>query len=379
MKIGIITIHFGINYGSVLQTYALNNYIKERYFTNNELVEVINYIPPRYSRKRRYLNSHKKMPFFKKLIYSIISAPSTFLYNRIFYNFLKNNTTLGVEVNNHLQLKNKYDSFDMLIAGSDQIWNSDFNEGFDNAYFLDFTLNNPIKCTYAASAGKVEFDRMESIKIKNALSVFDGISVRESQLKDLLMNMGIENVVHVLDPIFLFDKQRWSKLTSEPIIKGKYLFIYLLDGDTQNTVDIAVKIAKEKKLKTVMISFGHVWSKDTRVDYYLIRQKPEDFINLMLYSDFVITNSFHGAAFSINFEKQFIAFKRENYNSRLESLSRLFGLQNRFISSNVFTDVNVLLDEAIDYEKINKIKTDYLCISENYLKEMIGKVYEADL
>ena len=376
MKIGIITIHFGVNYGSALQTYALNNYIKEKYDIKNGVVEVINYIPPRYSKKRRYLNTNKGIPFCTKIIYSILSAPSTFLYNKIFSDFLKKNTSLSIEMNNHSQLKNRYCGFDMLIAGSDQIWNSDFNEGFDSAYFLDFGSINTIRCTYAASAGKVDFDNEEREQIKNALSLLDGISVRESQLREFLLNMEFKNVVHVLDPVFLLNQKRWGELAGKPIIDERYLFIYLLDGDTQNTVDIAVQIAKKYHLKTVMISFGHVWSNDNRVDYYLIRKKPEEFINLMLYSDFVITNSFHGAAFSINFEKQFLAFKRDKYNSRLDSLSALFKLENRFISSKNSIDIDEFLNKEIDYEIVNNIKNDLLNRSESYLKEMIGKIYE---
>ena len=263
--------------------------------------------------------------------------------------------------------------YEVLIAGSDQIWNADYNEGFDGAYYLSFAGNNTKSFAYAASCGIESFYEAEIPLVIDLLNKMDGISVRESMMIPMLSSLGIDNANLVLDPVLLVDKSAWASLlkTCERIIKDRYLLIYILEEDTGLAVDHACKIADYLNLKTVMVSFGHLWSNDRRVDYYLKYQNPIKFLNLMYNADYVVTNSFHGMAFSIVFNKQFFAFERKKYNSRLESLSKLFHLENRLVSSN--EDFNLLFDQSngIDYSEVNNLLENMKKQSEIFLNQIV--------
>lgn len=379
MKIGIITIHFGTNYGSALQSYALSKYLQKILANENDVhVELINYVPKRYSAFKRYFHLNTKMGIIKRIGYSVICAPSIYLYHKIFTGFLIKYSPLGKEIHNHNELKLCYADYDLLVAGSDQIWNSDYNDGFDSAYFLEFASEYCKKITYAASSGKMDYSENELEKMSKALSSFAGVSVREFQMIEMLNHIGISGVEQVLDPIFLFNKDEWKKqFVTKRTIDEKYLVMYLLEDDTHKMVDTGVQIAKHYGLKTVLISFGHVWNNDPRVDYYLIRKGPEQFVELIMNSDFVITNSFHGIAFSINFNKQFIAFTRGRYNSRLESISRLFGIEDRFYSPNVMiADINRITSDVIDYERVNLALDEYRIKSAEFIRNMVKNTHE---
>lgn len=374
MKVGIITIHFGINYGSVLQTYALSYFLKNELLTSADDIEIINYIPERYSKKNRYFHTIQKMSFLRRGAYSIICAPATYFYNHIFLAFLKKNTPLGKEIHDYNSLSEKYKDYDLLITGSDQVWNSHDNRGYDAAYYLEFADEHVKKYSYAASSGKLEFDLSEKEKMLQALSRFTDISVRESQMIQLLKEIGINDVKQVLDPVFLLPKEKWIKFGGQKkIVDEKYIFIYLLNRDTVEPVDFAVKIADKLGIKTVMISYGHIWSKDKRVDYYLNYQTPVDFINLIANSEYVVTNSFHGIAFSLNLNKQFTAFKRQHFNSRLESISKLFDLENHIIESKLAYkyDEEWVINNYIDYSTVNNKLSAWREKSVGFLEKMV--------
>ena len=186
----------------------------------------------------------------------------------------------------------------------------------------------------------------------------------------LMEELHVSDARLVLDPVLLADEKIWNKISTVTDSTDKYLFIYLLDGDVQETVDIAVEIAKLRSLRTVMISFGHVWSHDKRVDEYLIRKSPIEFLNLIRNADFVVTNSFHGMAFSLEFNRQFIAFKRKAYNSRLDSLSRLVGVEDRLVTVAEMDTNRIKSLGSIDYSIVNAKIRDFRKNSESFLEEI---------
>lgn len=326
MKTGIITIHYGINYGSALQSYALSRYMSR--FEDNE-VTVINYIPKRYTKTRRYLRTNNYISGIKKILYLLAVAPNTFRYQIIFDRFLKNYLPLGKKLYTISDLENIYGKYDLLISGSDQVWNTDYNEGVDPAYYLTFASKKTKKISYAASCGKDLFSREELTICKKYWSEFDYLSLREDVTTKMFNDMGFETAIQVLDPIFLLSETEWMQILPKRKIKEPYVFIYALDGDTMKAIEIAKRIAKEKGLKIVMVSYGHIWSHDSNCDYYLKARNPLQFLSLIANSDYVVTNSFHGIAFSLRFRKQFIPVPREKYNNRIESILRLTGLEKR--------------------------------------------------
>lgn len=363
MKIGIITIHFGTNYGSSLQVYALFNKVKSLVPRAN--IHVINYIPERYNFKNRFLRTRKKINGIKKIIYLILSAPLKITNENKFISFQKKFVDLDKKCTRS-SIRKRYGDFDIVITGSDQVWNSDYNSGFDENYFIDFVSKKTKRVAYAASCGKNNYSSNEWNEIVDRLSHFKSVSVRENDTCEKINSSGV-NCQWVLDPTFFVDKYEWIRISQKPSVDlSNYLLIYCLDDDEKTLIPIAKKIAKEKGLKTVILSYGHFWLKYD-ADCTLLNQNPQQFLWLVNNAEYIVTNSFHGICFSINFEKQFVAIKRNKYNNRLDSILSLFNLQNRYI------DQNTILDTigSIDYETINHIREAELRKSEDFLRRAL--------
>lgn len=365
MKIGIITIHYGFNYGSVLQTYALFKYLCESTDTD---VEVVNYIPGRYSIKRRYFTSSKNFNFIKKILYLILVAPQRLHNDKIFNGFLKKNVNLSQIVHNSNQANQVFQDIDCLITGSDQVWNSDYNEGVDPMYYLDFGKAGVSRNSYAASCGKDSYTEQEWGKILNYLRQFDNISLRELQSCDMFLKRGISKTTLVLDPVFLLNVSTWRNLEIRPHRHmEKYVLIYCLDSVEKDLIRIAKEVAREKGLKIAIISYCHIWNR-YEVDYTFRNRTPNEFLWLVDNADYIVTNSFHGVSFSIKFNKQFLAIRREKYNNRLDSILNIFGLTERYIDYDADFDNR----PDIDYSNKSGLMERWVDQSETFLRNVVS-------
>lgn len=371
MKIGIITIHYGINFGSALQTYALSNCILDMF---DAQVEVINYIPKRYTKMERYFFSEIENNFFISLIKIFGKFPNKVFQEYIFSRFYKKNINLGKKLYNIKQLEKYYRNYDVLITGSDQVWNSYYNCGVDSAYFLSFGNDKQRKIAFAASAGNNTFLKDELKVIKKYLTKIDAISIRESSLLDTFQKMGFNKSIHVLDPIFLLSKERWRNKIGERLIKDEYVLIYALDRQETCAIKYAKYIADILNCKIAIVSYGHLWTTYDGVDYQLKHKSPIEFVNYLYYSRFVITNSFHGISFSINLNKQFLSIERLKFNTRLNDLLEYFDVKDRQITIN-FDDnivkVNNIVKKDVNYSDINLKLESSRDISKGFLYEYI--------
>lgn len=343
MRAGIITIHFGINYGSALQAFAMSEIIGNIGLDT----EIIDYIPERYSRRARYF---EKSGIAGKLK-CLAAFPFRFGYQHIFRSFLKKNLPLSKRCESVDELTKNCCGYDVYFAGSDQIWNSNYNKRVDPVYYLSFAPEKAKKIAYAASFGKSELEAWETKDTEILLHNFDAVSVREEQAKAIVNKLGYD-AVHVLDPTMLIDKSIWSEKFSPRGHSEPYVLVYALNHEEKTLVRFARRIADKHSLKVKLISFSYFGEKIPGSDECLTYQSPDDFVRLMAGADYVVTNSFHGVAFSINLNKQFIAVKRKLYNSRLESILKKFELSERMVMEEL---PEALLDTDIDYGKCNAI------------------------
>jgi len=349
MKVGIITIHYGINYGSALQAYALSKFLNENGFD----AEVINFIPKRY-RITPYFFSARRNHFLRILLI-IARAPRLFLRRKVFSDFLKKNIPLSKLYKTAVELYNENFKYDVFITGSDQVWNKDYNGETQDIYYLKFVSRDTVKISCSASFGKSDItEQKELIEINEALKGFKAISVREDTGLKILYKAGIKDAVHILDPTFLYNINSWNKQFTfkRRLIKEPYILIYALDGEEEKLINYSKLIARKKGYKIVLISIESRKRNRNKVDYFFYNKSPEYFIELFCKADYIVTNSFHGVAFSINFEKQFIAVSRKDYNSRLESLLNMFDLNHRLIDRTSNLDINTAMEE-IDYSRIH--------------------------
>lgn len=361
-NIGIITIHYGVNYGSVLQSYALQEYLKQK--GNN--AEIINYIPERYIKSNKISLTKNGKLAFKELVYQIITSKKKRKSLATFEQFLSDNVSIGNKIYSFDELSDISKKYDILIVGSDQVWNSDYNAGVDAAYYLAFAKDNVVKIAYAASCGKESYTEDEWRKISGLLSGFKAISLREADMVDYFSDRGI-NAVHVCDPIFLLSDKEWEKLMdNSKRIQDEYLLIYCLDSDKDKLIRIGKSIAAQRGLKTVLVSYYSAFP-NKNIDYLLEGCSPGIFLSLMKNASFVVTNSFHGTAFSILFNKQFVVAKRKKYNSRIDSLLTVFGLMNRYVD----LDEHELTKPCIDFREVNRAKTLFIDKSKLFIKESI--------
>jgi len=366
MQIETITCHDVYNHGATLQAYALQRYLTEQ----GHDVQIIDYKP-------WYLSNHYKLssinnPIFDRLIirdlYILAKLPGRLIAlrrKRAFDRFKKEHLKLTPQrfVSN-LELGDNCPDADVYIAGSDQIWNTMFQNGRDAAFYLDFVPAGKKRVSYAASFATDKIESGYEEFVKSMINRFDHISVREQTGVRLLREMGINRAVQVCDPVFLLDKKAWSEITSSDF-KEKYLLVY----DTENSTTIKnIARAVAHRLKLKIWSIGSFRLNYADRNYYL--SGPKEFVSLIKNAGFVISNSFHATAFSLIFEKNMCVVNRgEAINSRMHSLLDSLGISNRLAGA----DFNVEdLAENIDYVKVNELMEKTISSSKQYLKESIG-------
>ena len=360
MKVSIITLHKVFNYGSALQTYATQLFFERLGYE----AQIIDYLPEKWHNKALYWNIAESRDFIKDNIYRCLRAVSVIKKKRTFWTFLKNNTNLTKCYKSPEKINEQCPISDIYCTGSDQVWNSTYN-GIDKAFYLRFVKGNAKKISFAASIGKTELPEAEARTVKEYLSDYSFITVRESSAVALLGSMGIKSEV-ILDPTLQIEKEHWISMASKRLIKDRYLILMLLYNEDNNATEYARKIADEKGLKLVKISWE--LKKPPLVDILMTHRRPEDFISLFHYADYVVTNSFHGLAFSINLNKQFTVIKRNEFNSRIDSLLEITGLTERMVNYDL--DMNIV-DKTIDYAPVNDVLNSERIRTQNLMRENI--------
>lgn len=358
MKIGILTIHFGTNFGSSLQAYALTEYLNR----SGHDAKIIHYVPERYN-KILFSNVPKNTGKAKALVYALAALPIRLArrvpFNRFFKTYIPHTekTVLDGDV----------PEFDVYIVGSDQVWNKDYNGECQGRYLLDFVGDGKKKVSYAASVGKKLDDMSEDelSELRAGIESFNGVSVREDSALDILERIGVEGQF-VMDPTFLLDRDGWSSICKKRMYRDRYVLVYALDTEQARLTAIARKIADKIGARVCIVAFKKF--KNENVDKCFTMNTPDEFVTLVRDAEFVVTNSFHGLAFSVNMQKQFVCVRRGTYNSRLESLLTLIGMNHRMCDEQTCLD---LVDEVIDYSEINAVLGEKIKESERFLTESI--------
>ncbi|HBC30957.1 MAG TPA: polysaccharide pyruvyl transferase family protein [Clostridiales bacterium] len=350
MKISVITLHTVKNYGSVLQTYATQKKF-EHMKVEVEFVDYWRKNTQDHNLLHTFLSNSKKWNQnpFTRFIYKTIEYPSIHKRIHVFNRFLKQYIHLTpYRYLSYEELKANPPQADIYCTGSDQVWNSDCNGGIERPYFLEYVPKGKKRIAYAASFGKSKLSEKEQNMTKPLLQKYSMISVREDSGADILSNMGIDSV-QILDPTLILKLDEWKRLMAKRQVRQEYLLIYQLNKN-RDFDSYAKNFARKKKLKLIRLSY----------DYYHII-KPghimycptvEEWISLFYYADYIMTDSFHGTAFSINFNKQFSVFFPPKFSSRLASILQLTGLENRRV---IDCDNFEQAESIIDYHPVNEI------------------------
>lgn len=344
MKIRTITCHDVGNYGASLQAYALTRYLQNL----GHDVKIIDYLPG-YKAPCHSLSTFYNSGYAAKVYrYAPYLKPFMALWQnrhelrfqgrrRAFEKFKAERlTTTATTYHDNSELEHGMvtDSdlkADLCIAGSDQIWNPYYGNGLDPAYYCAF-VKDPSRCiSYAASFGKNDFTDAEWQFIKASLVNFRALSVREKTGVEIVRRMGYDAVL-TADPVFLISLKEWEDICVEPEIEG-YVLVYDFLHNDPAIGALARNIARKRGLRIVAVNDK---GRASYADKNISDAGPAEFLGYIRRAEHVIASSFHAAAFSTIFERDFYIFplKGHGNSSRMVDFLNLTGLSDRFMSGN---------------------------------------------
>ena len=357
MRVGLLTFHDAINYGAVLQAVALSRSLTK---VCNEQCTLLDYRCKSIDQMYRIKEGN--------LAKRLLKAGYQTLKRNSFRKFVKYNCQMTGKLDE--QSINQYaDCFDAWVVGSDQVWNGNIT-GHDSNFLLEFVGDCSRKLSYAASFGNYQIPVQEVPLFQKALESFDGISVREPAGAEAIKDITNLNVDVHLDPTLLLDMDEWGAMAKEPKIKNKYIFIYA-SGDVSKIAPLAKRISKETGMK--ILYMGNYNIPNGRKLSFV---SPEAWLGYIKNASCVLTNSFHGTAFSIIFNRHFFVDlgKTEvrngtemHHNDRAENLINTLGLQNRAIDC-----VDKQLNQAPDWDVRNKVLPIYKDKALEYLRRTLN-------
>ncbi len=359
-KIGILTFHYSNNYGGVLQALCLQNVVESLGYD----VEVINFVPSYYKPFNVIANLGIRKNIFKNKIadlniidiskkISIMKTKSQSITNK-FNIFREKNMNLSKQVDEN-SLKSILNNYEVIIVGSDQIWNP--SQRKKPEYFLDFgTKFNGRKISYAADSTTKDVNSEDIDKLKRALSEFSHISVRNKHSFDFVNSIISKDVEVVADPTVLYDFTVNSKSNE---IKEDYILAYVLGKEIDGTHNKALELIKNKfgnlpvysiKIPTMNFELSHFADK---VFYDL---DPEDWLNMLKNAKFIYTDSFHGVLFSLKYHKPFLAYYTEEVRAtRFIDLGKRYEIGKYIVQNVDEIDKNEILESVPDFKAIDSI------------------------
>jgi len=356
-KVGVITFHNYDNYGAVLQSYALQECIK-RYGAQTEIIDYnCKYITNPFQLKRL-----KNKGFFN-YIYGAVGyicyLPRRRKCNK-FRRMMKYSEPVNKE--NIGSLNGKYDVF---ITGSDQIWDYHLTD-FDRTYFLDFVTQGK-KCSYAASIGEHLPPEKYQKEYSELLGSFDRILVRESYGADVVEQLTGRRPDCTCDPTLLLSGEEWEQLIEKTSEKQEdYILVYQL-GVNPSFVKFVKRLKKKMKLPVKYIPFPLVGILGCSTN---LTAGPEEWLKLFRNAKYIVTDSFHGAVFSVLFHKPFfVRVDGHHVNKRVEELLTHLNMTDRIISESLTDE---MLSAEVDYSYADEILQSMRKDSLNKISEIIA-------
>ncbi|GGI71357.1 hypothetical protein GCM10007978_06640 [Shewanella hanedai] len=359
MKIGLLTIHNALNYGAVFQAYATQEVLSRHGKT-----EIINYKNSHIEKVYSIFNVKPNSKILRHLVRDLLLLKSKVTKKVKFNCFFDDYFNLSEEYNFNNISSSKYD---LYVCGSDQIWNPKVTNGCDiinEDYFLGFIPTGVKKISYASSLGNYRFDIKQEKQVKYLLGTFDYISVREKDGTDYLESILGGRVKQVLDPTLLLSKEEWIgklNLRQKHDIE-EYILVYTVPRSSllKDVVDFYSKTG----IKIIAVDSNLI--KIAGVDEQVRDAGPQELLNLILNAKMVLTDSFHGVCFAINFKKDFAAISSGTLSNRMKNILSLVGMEDRFIESlndiRALEPINdeVYLKSLLLLEEHKKISIDYL-------------------
>lgn len=385
-KVAIVSCYFQKNYGSMLQAYATQKFLKDLDIVNETicydgLSKAIKQKKYRYYCKQifnpgivmgklGYVNIRlRKMNRFSKL------GQSLRMRDRAFKSFTSQ-FNLSQRFGSFEELTEAASEYSAILLGSDQLW---LPSNLDADYYtLNWVPEHIKKISYATSFGVSELPASYHQVAKRFLERIDYLSIREKTGQNIIENICGKTAEIVCDPTMLFTGDEWMEVQQrEPLCKEKYIFCYFL-GDNPEQRAFVKEMKRKTGCKIISCLYLNVYTKCDRnfADIAPFDMGPSEFLNYIRNAEYVCTDSFHASVFSILYHKKFYAFRRfkENYklqtNSRLDTLLVSVGLENRIFTGH--EDINDSLAEHIDYTVVDSKVEKMRVHGRNFLMEALS-------
>lgn len=355
--IGLLTYHQCHNYGAVLQAYALQNYLKNNGY-DSEYINITNKTIEWHGKKAGHiayrdpeLYTDKYNERFRDKLRKRWEIFETFIHEELDHSEL---ATDEAEVN---RLVVKYER---LIVGGDQLWNPNIPVSLD-VYALPFNIKSP-KYSYGTSIGD---GRNISLRKRMFLRQFERIGIREFAWAPYIEKYTGIKAVQNLDPVFLLEKEYWQKFENKPDISN-YIFAYLFhNGREDFTKRVQELINGCQQLGKTLIICANDLVAEVEGVISLVDLSPREWLGYIDGADFVVTNSFHGMAFSLIYEKQFIVLDKD---ARKEELLKIAGIEIK--ADEKMSSLWTKQYEAVQYEGVSKRIAAERIHSREYLNEI---------
>ncbi len=362
-RVGIITMyHNSENYGGILQAYAL---AKKLNLLGADAKQIsFDTCGNRIFAPKKSIVTSVKSTVAKCLKLLSVSRVKK---SRIIKQF--RDAIPHTAVVNSDKIKSIVNDFDVFITGSDQVWNP---SAMCSEYLLGFVPPEKTKLSYAASISRDQLTKEEQVIFQNYLRNFTDISVRESHDVSLLEECANKKIEWVMDPVFLPDKQEWDEVADKRLISEPYVFCYFLN-DKNKSSELIADFAKQTNTVTVQID-GLNMSSKKMTDQTVKNVGPKQFLSLIKYADYVLTDSFHAMSFSFIFKKNFIVFprnKERGMESRITSFLKLIGRGDLFLDTEITDAKQILHLDKMDYTALYTDFEEKKAHSVNFLKQYL--------
>lgn len=345
MRVDIITLHAVKNYGSVLQAFATQSFFEK----HGCEVQIINYVRENCRPENLYKTYGVGNP-----IKMILMAPTILRWKHVFDDFCEQYLHLmeGIYTNEEDFGDFPLDA-DLYCTGSDQVWNSKWNKGILSPLYLSFISDNKYKFAFSSSFGQSRLSEEEVNATHEYISRYARISVRESSAVEILEEQyNYQGAVHILDPTLCMDADFWRKYAPKRKIKDEYILVYNLNR-SRAFDKYAVALSKKTGLK--LVRFCTRYDQFYRPGKSMLVPKVFDFISLIDNARYVLTDSFHATAFSMNMNTEPICVYPAEFGCRIESFLKLTNSEQRHINS--YEDFDVL-NRPVDFNSVNRILTE---------------------
>lgn len=380
MKIGIVTLFDNGNYGSELQSLAMNDYLESK---GHNVVFI------KVKAKNKFLRALELLVDRIRKTYILRKDSELFLYHkdresnqakqrnispelrRRIHNFMISRIAMECMSRWAFPPKRRIDAF---ICGSDQVWSA-LRIPLAPEFFLP-SVSASRKIAYAPSIGIDNIPKYYQNKAGKYIKDFKFLSVREDAAKEALKEKFGQNAVQVLDPTMLVGKEFWDSLLEK---EGKkkpsfdYIFCYFLGEVPDVVLSVINQVSTGKKV--IMLPYEEDSKRVSNGQYK--EADPLEFVNLIKYADCVLTDSFHGSVFSVLYGKRFVVTKRTHVGrvsqtSRIKSLLRMVHQEERYCSEK--EDIERLLTQDIDSQTVENEICKMQTVSREFLDNALIEV-----